>query len=182
MATGGRLEATTTVVWWSRRPRRRRWSPVRSGLGARGSGLEARGSSLGAHGSGLGARESTHRSGELAGGKSRAGTGAAAAGSVGGEAGFGSTVEDAPRRRIQRASTAARGWARWAHGWRGRPAAFSGGAAADWGRTRRPGGEEGEGWWGPQGQNRLFTAQLTVAGWKTRRSVTEGTKVELGVK
>jgi len=33
------------------------------------------------------------------------------------------------------------------------------------GRTRRPrGGEEGEGWWGPQGQNRLFIAQLTVAG------------------
>jgi len=161
MATGGRLEATTTVAWWSRRPRRRRWSPARSGLGARGS-------SLGGRGSGRRARESTHGSGELAGGKSRAGTGEAAAGSVGGEAGFSSTVEDAPRRRIQRASTAARGWARRAHGWRGRPAAFSsGGAAADWGRTRRPGGEEGEGWWGPQGQNRLFTAQLTVAGWKT---------------
>ena len=23
-----------------------------------------------------------------------------------------------------------------------------------------------EGWWGPQGQNRLFTWQLTVHGWK----------------
>ena len=44
------------------------------------------------------------------------------------------------------------------------------------------GGEEGEGWWGPQGQNRLFIAQLMVAGWKTRRSVTEEMKVELGVK
>ena len=28
----------------------------------------------------------------------------------------------------------------------------------------RKGGEEGEGWWGPQGQNRLFTLQLTVHG------------------
>ena len=177
MATGGGLEAATTVARWSRQPRRRRWSPARSGLGAHGSGLRACGSSrssLGAHGSGLGARESTHGSGELAGGKSRAGTGATAAGSVGGEAGFSSTVEDAPRRRIQRASTAARGWARRAHGWRGRPAAFSsGGAATDWGRTRRPGGgEEGEGWWGSQGQNRLFTTRLTVAGWKMQRSVT----------
>ena len=41
-------------------------------------------------------------------------------------------------------------------------------------RLRGDGGSEatawrrrGEGWWGPQGQNRLFTAQLTVAGWKT---------------
>ena len=44
--------------------------------------------------------------------------------------------------------------------------------AAGLGRTRRPGGgEEGEGWWGPQGQNRLFTAQLTMAEWKMQRSV-----------
>ena len=56
-------------------------------------------------------------------------------------------------------------------------------------RLRGDGGSEatawrrrGEGWWGPQGQNRLFTAQLTVTGWKTRRSVMEGTKVELDVK
>ena len=39
--------------------------------------------------------------------------------------------------------------------------------AAGLGRTRRTGGGEvGEGWWGPQGQNHLFRAQLTLAGWK----------------
>ena len=44
--------------------------------------------------------------------------------------------------------------------------------AAGWGRTRQPGGgEEGEGWWGPQRQNHLFTAQLTMAGWKMQWSV-----------
>ena len=39
------------------------------------------------------------------------------------------------------------------------------------GHVGRKGGEEGEGWWGPQGQNRLFTWQLTVHGWQTQWSV-----------
>ena len=39
-----------------------------------------------------------------------------------------------------------------------------------WGRTRPP-GEEGEGWWGPHGQNRHFTVQLTVDGWKKQQRV-----------
>ena len=38
-------------------------------------------------------------------------------------------------------------------------------------RQRGSQAEEGEGWWGPQGQNHLFAWQLTIHGWIIQQSV-----------